>query len=170
MTRPLKTMFPDKTLIGLLLAAVAALVFTITTSVYVKSLERKNGLLRARLTEIASLAGDADRIKTMVESKEKKIGLRKTKGVVSALEQTLKSLGLKASVIKPLEKNKVNVFTEDNAELEIRDTDLNSIVNLLYRIENSPLPMKIKSAEIKTTFEDPDKFILKLTVSLLSKA
>ncbi len=170
MTRSVKTLFLDKSITALLLAAVVALVFTITTSVYVKNLERENGALRAQLTEIASLAGDAARIKSTVESKEKKIGLRKTKGIVSTLEQTLGSLGLKASVIRPLEKKKVNVFTENNAELEIRGTDLNSIVNLLYRIENSPLPMKIKNAEIKTTFEDPDKFILKLTVSLLTRA
>ncbi len=170
MIRSLKTLFLDKTIIALSLAAALVLVFTIITFVYVKSIDRKNRLLRTQLTEIESLTDKVVRIKNIVESKEKKIGLRKTKGVVSTLEQTLKALGLEASVIKPLEKKKVNVFSEDNAELEIRDTDLNSIVNLLYKIENSPAPMKIKSAEIKTTFEDPDKFILKLTVSLLSRS
>ncbi len=169
MIRSLKTLFLDKTIIVLSLLSVLALVFTIMASVYVKGIDRKNRLLRFQLTGIESLTENVIRIKNIVESKEKKIGLRKTKGVVSTLEQTLKALGLEAKVIKPLEKKKVNVFMEDNAELEIRDTDLNSIVNLLYKIENSPAPMKIKNAEIKTTFEDPDKFILKLTVSLLSR-
>ncbi len=119
--------------------------------------------------EIQAFAGDVIEIKSFVESKEKKIGLRKSSGVVSTLEQVLKNIGLKAKKIKPLNKKKVDVFTEDNAELEIENTDLNSIVNLLYKIENSRVPLKIKTAAIKTTFENPDKFILKLTVSLLSK-
>jgi hypothetical protein len=51
----------------------------------------------------------------------------------------------------------------------MHNADLNSIVNLLYKIYISPVPMKIKSAAIKSTFEDPDKFIVKLTISLLSR-
>ncbi len=85
------------------------------------------------------------------------------------MEKILKSLGLEARVIRPMEKKKANEFAEENAELEIQGTDLNRIVNLLYKIETFPVPMKIKNAAIHTTFEDPDKFIVKLTISLLSK-
>jgi hypothetical protein len=136
----------------------------------VKNTEGKNNQLKTRFNEIESLTDEVIQIKTIVESKEKKIGLRKSGGIVSSLEQVLKKLGLAANVIKPLGNKKVSVFMEENAELEILNIDLNSIVNLLYKIENSPVPMKIKNASINTTFENPDKFILKLTISLLSKA
>jgi len=109
-------------------------------------------------------------IKSTVELKEKKIGLTKAGGIVPALEQILKSIDMKAKAIRPTEKNKVKEYIEEDAELEIQGTDLNSIVNLLYKIDNSPVPLKIKNSAIKTTFEDPNKFNLKLTVSLLSKA
>jgi hypothetical protein len=164
-----KTIFLDRTILILTTILVLTLVLAITSSMYARKIEEENRSLNIRFNEIRTLTGDAVKMRKLVESKEKKIGLRKTKGVVSTLEQVLNNLGLKAKVIKPLKKQKVNIFTEDNAELEIHDTDLNSIVNLLYKIENSPVPMKIKNASIRTTFENPDKFILKLTVSLLSK-
>lgn len=164
-----KTIFLDRTILILTTILVLTLVLAITSSMYARKIEEENRSLNIRFNEIRTLTGDAVKMKKLVESKEKKIGLRKTKGVVSTLEQVLKNLGLKAKTIKPLKKQKVNIFTEDNAELEIHDTDLNSIVNLLYKIENSPVPMKIKNTAIRTTFENPDKFILKLTVSLISK-
>ncbi len=169
MKASLKLIFMDRGILVLSSILILALFFTISSSIYVNNYESENKILKNRLDEIQELAGDVIEIKNFVESKEKKIGLRKSSGVVSTLEQVLKNIGLKAKKIKPLNKKKVDVFTEDNAELEIENTDLNSIVNLLYKIENSRIPLKIKTAAIKTTFENPDKFILKLTVSLLSK-
>jgi hypothetical protein len=160
----------DKILIALTVAALAAAIFTVMSFIYAGNTERKNSQLNAQLAGIQSLTGKIVRIKTVVESKEKKIGLRKSIGIVSTLEQILKSLGLEAQVIKPLDKTKIAEFIEENAELEIQNTDLNSIVNLLYKIDISPFPMKIKNAAIKTTFQDPDKFILKLTISLMTRA
>ncbi len=169
MNTSFKTIFLDRTILILSTILVLTLVLAISSSMYARKIEEENRSLNIRFNEIRTLTSDAVKMKKIVESKEKKIGLRKTKGVVSTLEQVLKNLGLKAKVIKPLKKQKVNIFTEDNAELEIHDTDLNSIVNLLYKIENSPVPMKIKNTSIRTTFENPDKFILKLTVSLMSR-
>ena len=160
----------DKILIALTVTALAAAIFTVMSFIYAGNTERKNSQLNAQLAGIQSLAAKIVRIKTVVGSQEKKIGLRKSIGIVSTLEEILKSLGLEAQVIRPLDKTKIAEFIEENAELEIQNTDLNSIVNLLYKIDRSPFPMKIKNAAIKTTFQDPDKFILKLTISLMSRA
>ena len=130
-----KTIFLDRTILILTTILVLTLVLAITSSMYARKIEEENKLLNIRFNEIRTLTVDAVRMKRIVESKEKKIGLRKTRGVVSTLEQVLKNLGLRAKTIKPLKKQKVNIFTEDNAELEIQDTDLNSIVNLLYKID-----------------------------------
>ncbi len=162
-------LFFDKTMIGLTIAVLSAIIFTVMSFIYAENTEKKNNYLKITLTDIQSLSKEVIQIKTIVESREKKIGLRKTAGVVSTLEKILKSLRLEAQVIKPLEKKKINEFIEENAELEIQGTNLNSIINLLYKIEISPMPMKIKNAAIKTTFEDTNKFIVKLTISLLSK-
>ncbi len=159
----------DKTLLALFIALVFAVIYTIMSTIYAGKMARDNSDLKKQLSRIDSLSGDVMKLKSSVGSKEKKIGRRKSAGVVSTLEKILKSLGLTAQAIKPLQKVNVNGFTEENAELEIQKADLNGIVNLLYKIEISPLPLKVKNASIKTTFEDPDKFIIKLTVSLMSR-
>lgn len=164
-----KIILTDRYILIALTAVILAVIFLFITFISANNLERKNEKLKEQLTEMHVLNEELINIKDIVESKEKKIGLTKTSGVVSTLEQMLKNLGLSAKEIKPLEKKKVKEFTEEAAELEIEDIDLNKIVNLLYKIENSPVPLKIKSATIKTTFENPDKFILKLTTSLISK-
>jgi hypothetical protein len=164
-----KILFFDRTVIVLSIAVLSAGIFTVVSFIYSGNIEQTNIRTKTRLTDIQSLAKETAHIKTAVNSRENKIGLRKTTGVVSALEKTLKSLGIEARALKPLEKKRINEFIEENAELEVQGANLNSIVNLLYKIEVSPYPMKIKNAALKTTFEDPDKFILKLTVSLMSK-
>lgn len=164
-----KILFFDKAILVLSFAILLAVILTVMSVIYAENYESKNRQLKIRLSEIQSLSKDIVQIKAVVESRENKIGLKQATGVVSTLENILKTLGLEAQVIKPLGKTKISEFTEDNAELEIQGADLNSIVNLLYKIDISPVPMKIKTAAIKTTFEDPDKFIFKLTISLMSK-
>jgi len=165
-----KILFFDRSLLVLSIAIIVIALTVIILSLYTGTLEKQNTTLRSRVAELRSLTGGVTALKSAVESKVRKIGLTKTGGVVPVLEQLLNSLGIKAKAIKPLEKNKVKDYIEEDAELEIQGTDLNTIVNLLYKIDNSPVPLKVKTSAIRTTFEDPDKFILKLTVSLLSKA
>lgn len=164
-----RILFFDRPLLFISCAMILALIISIMTTVYTGNIQKANDSLRTQLTELRSLKTGLLAIKTTVDSKEKKIGLGRPAGVVPAVEQTLKSLGLKANVLRPKEKNRVREYTEENADLEIVNIDLNSIVNLLYKIDNSPAPMKISNAAIKTSFEDPNRFILKMTVSLLGK-
>jgi hypothetical protein len=150
-------------------ASIILTIFLLISYISINSLERKNKNLSTQLSEVQTLQDEAIQIKDLVESKERKIGLVKTTGVVSTLEPMLGSLGLKAKVLKPLEKMKINDFTEEGAELEIENIDLNKIVNLLYKMEHSSVPLKIKSSDIKTTFENPNMFVFHLTTALISK-
>jgi hypothetical protein len=165
----IKTLLSDKRLFLLVVAIAVVIISTIITSIRADKLERRSNALKSQLTEIHSLRRGIIQIKRMVESKEKKIGLTKVTGVVATLEQILESLKIKADVIKPLGKKRIQAFIEEDAEVEIREIDLNSIVNLLYKIDNSPAPLKIKDVTMRTTFADPDKFNLNITVSLIHK-
>lgn len=160
----------DRSTITLLFLIISALIYIVAISLFARDLRSQNSSLMKQISEMQALSGEVLMLKSLVQSKEKKITISRASGVVSAIEQILKPLGVEASAIKPLENKKTNGFTEENAELEIQDMDLNSIVNLLFKIDNSPVPFKVKSAAIKSTFEDPDKFILNLTVALLRKS
>lgn len=146
---------------------VASLVFITYASIH--NLKKENKRLMGQREEMHMLQQSLVQIKDMVESKEKKIGLTKASSAVSTLEHILKDLQLKAKVIKPLDKKRVKEFTEENVEVEIEGIDLNAVVNLFYNIEHSPVPIKIKSVHIKTTFENPDKFLLAFAASLISE-
>ena len=104
MKTSLKLIFLDRTIMVLSSLFILILIFTLTSSVYVRNMEEENKALKIRLDEIQTFTEDVIHMKSIVESKEKKIGLRKTKGVVSTLEQVLNKLGLKAKVLKPLNK------------------------------------------------------------------
>jgi cell division protein FtsL len=167
----LKKLFSfDRTTLTLLILVLSALIYIVTISLLARDLRSQNSSLTKQISEMQALSGEVLMLKSLVQSKEKKISISRASGVVSAIEQILSPLGIEASAIKPLEKKNTNGFTEENAELEIHDADLNSIVNFLFNIDNSPVPFIVKSAAIKSTFEDPDKFILNLSVALLSKS
>ncbi len=159
----------DRALLSIIFLCILALITIITSYVFTRNFRSKNTTLTKQITEISSMTEGVIQMKHLVESREKKMGVSRTRGIVSTMEQILGTLSLKAKVIKPLNKKKLNEFMEENAEIEIQDIDLNSIVNLLYKIDTSPSPMKINSAAINATFEDPNRFILKFTVSLLTK-
>ncbi|RJQ53733.1 MAG: hypothetical protein C4526_06350 [Nitrospiraceae bacterium] len=170
MIRPVQKILSfDRTILILSVLVILTVALTVMLSIYAGNLEKTNSALKSRVADMHSLKEELAGIKGFVESKEKKIGLAKTGGIVPALEQILASLGMKAKVIKPLDKNKVKDYIEEDAELEIQDADLNSVVNLLYKIDNAPAPFKIKNVMIRTAFDNPDRFILKMTVSLIGK-
>ncbi len=164
-----RVLLHDTPLVLLSCAIVLTIILTVIAGIYAGNFERKNSTLKRQLSEMQSLSREVVQIKAVVESKEKRIGLQKSAGVVSTLEQILTNLGLEAQVIKPLARTKINEFSEENAELTLQGADLNSVVNLLYKIDISPAPLKIKTVSIKSSFEDPDRFIVHLTIALMSR-
>lgn len=157
--------------VSLVLSAAILVLISLIIAVAISTgrLEKKNDSLKTQMESIRTLSEAVFQVKRIVDAKEKKIGLTDASGAVSVMEQVLRELGLMARVLKPSEKRPVTGYIEEDVELEIAELDLNSIVNLLYRLENSAQPIKIKNAFMKTSFEDQDKFILKLTASLISK-
>ncbi len=167
--RPDKIIYSDRVLITVIAIIIAVSAFTFSVYLYSKNLEGKNSSLIGQLAELETLNKDISLVNSVVDSKERKIGLTKVTGAVPALQQLLDSLGLKAKVIRSLDRRKLQEFTEEDAELVLEVIDLNAIVNLLYKMENSPFPLKIKNSAIKATFENPNVFILSITASLISK-
>ncbi|MBC8412371.1 hypothetical protein H8E50_01705 [bacterium] len=165
-----KILFFDKPLLFIAALSIILLVISVRSSLIAAETVHKSEDLRSQYTVISSLSEEVIALKKFVTSQEGKLKTVKGSAVVSTLENILNELGLKADSIKPMQKKKIDQHFENDAEIEIESIDLNSIINLLYLIKNSRAPMKIKNSLIKTSFENPDKLILNLTVSLLSAA
>jgi hypothetical protein len=164
-----KFIFSDRFILSTIIIGVFLIVITLITFASSGRLERKNRALHSQLNKMETMKEELVQLRELVDTREKKIGLTEVSGVISALEQMLEGLGIEAKSIKPLEKRTSGEFTEENAELEIENIDINTMVNLLYRIDTSPVPFKIKDVSIRTTFENPDMYILSLTASLIGK-
>lgn len=164
-----KVIASDRFLLVVALLSLVILSITAITYFSARNLERRNRTLKKSIHEIESLRENVLNLKGIVESKEKKIGLTEVKGIVPVLEQMINDLNIKAKAIKPLGRRTLGEFSEEEAELQVEGIDLNRIVNLLYRIENSPIPLKITDTSITSTFENPEQFFLHLTVSLMGK-
>jgi len=146
---------------------ILTMILTSVTSIILKREERINQHLHSQIRELRQLNKRLNNLRGYIEQREKRVGLVKTEGVISTIEHILNSLGLKAKAIRPLKEETLGGYILEDAEVEIQDTDLNSIVNLLYKIENSPFPLRIKETIMKTAFEDPERFTLRITVSLI---
>ncbi|MDO8282377.1 MAG: hypothetical protein Q7U10_07115 [Thermodesulfovibrionia bacterium] len=160
----------NKKSVVLVAAIIAAFVYIIVISTHITSVNKKRDALKAQLAELSSLGAGIMEIKQLVESKERKIASASPKGIVATLDEILISLSMKAEKLKPADKKRADEYVEENAELEIKNIDLNGIVNFLYKIDSAPEPMKVKSIDMQTSFANKDIFSLNLTVSLLSKA
>ncbi len=165
-----KIILSDKPLLAMAVSVAILLIFVTALFIYTRQIEDKTQALKTQLNEMALLKDELIRIKNAVEAQERKIGLAKTSSPVSALEQMLNDTGLKANAIKPSEKKNIEGIYEEDVELTVEKVDLNKVVNLLYKIENSSVPVKIKSISLKTTFENPNMFILNITASFISRA
>ena len=164
-----KLALADRALSSMMFAAVILAIFALALFISAQGIKKKNSVMKAQIDQMTALKDYVRKVNDAVKSQERKMGLTKAVGAVSAIEQSLNSLGLKAKTIKPAGMKNIGEFREEDAEMVIEGMDLNKTVNLIYKIENSVLPLKIKTANIKTTFENPDKFVVNLTVTLIRK-
>jgi|GEM_PF-1795138 hypothetical protein len=163
----LRLVLSDRLSMLIIVVFILTATFASITSITLRKERTINQRLRSQIRELNLLNERFNSIKGYIESKEKRIGLVKTQGVVSAIEHILNSLGMKAKAIRPIKEERLGGYILEDAEVEIQDTDLNAIVNLLYKVENSRFPLRIKETLMKTAFEDPERFTLRITVSLI---
>jgi len=153
----------------IILLLILTVISSIALSIYARKESKTNTELNSQLREMQSMKDRFIKLKEMIDLRERKIRHTKGEGVISILEQTISSIGLKPDEIRQINKNNIDGYSLEDVEFEIRGINLNEIVNLLYKIENSPFPLRIKGMFIKTAFDNPDRFTLKLTVSLISE-
>lgn len=159
----------DRLSLVLIAAIIIAGTSVVVISVMTDNIVKRNHILKRQLEEINALSFDFHQLRSIVDQQEKKVGLTNESGVVAVIERILANLGIEASVIQPLAKRTTGEFLEQDVEVELQGVNLNSIVNILYRLENGPQALKMKNALMKASFENPDIFTLRITVSLVGK-
>lgn len=125
---------------------------------------------RAAEKEFKTLAVQYVSLKGEMDELRKRASLGPKEGIIKAVDDLFSSMGLKdkVSTIKPTGTKPLGEMVLEEAELGIRNVDLNEAVNILYRIENGPVLLTVKEAAIKSSFSGP-QLDMELRLALVRK-
>lgn len=107
-------------------------------------------------------------LKDQVDEFKRRAALSPSQGIINAVDGLFTSMGLKGKVaaINPLETKSMDGFISQQAQVTLKQMDLNETVNLLYRIKSAPMLLTIKEANFRNSFSAPAldiKLVLALT-------
>ncbi len=87
----------------------------------------------------------------------RRAALSPSQGILKAVDDIFTGMGLKEKIatLKSLDTSQINGLISEQAEITLKQVNLNETVNLLYRIENAPMLLTIRQAEFKNSFSAP---------------
>jgi translation initiation factor 1 (eIF-1/SUI1) len=92
--------------------------------------------------------------------------LTSVQGLAHAVDEIFEPLGLKGKV-KSLKHLGSKENAVEKAEVTVQGVDMNEMVNFLYAHENTAMPLTIKKINIRTSFENPERLNVTMTLSFI---
>ena len=159
---------------ALIVPALAALtILLLPNLLWERSAERELAALKKKYNEFSLLAGEYRSLKGNISAIERKKALTKTESIAQAIDDISRSLGMAGKVksIKGTGTRKTqNQMSEETAEIKIEKLTINEMVQLMFKIENAPMILAMKTVVIKKSFENPELLDVTMTVSLFTPA
>lgn len=133
------------------------------------SLKRDLRNVKAQQKELLSIKDEFLSLKNRIDTVENKKSLTKIEGIVQAADEVFLPLGLKRKVksVKPTGTKALKETIEEEAEVQVEKVDMNEMVNIFHKIENSPMILSVKKTTIKTSFENPTLLDITMTIALV---
>lgn len=166
---------PDAISGGTLIAAGLAVLYVlmIPSLLWERSAATELSSLRAKYREFSVLSGEYRSLKEGVSAIERKKTLTSTSTIAQAIGEVTQSLGIEGKV-KSIKgtgtRTAPNGMTEEAAEIRIEKTTMNEMVQLLYKIENAPMILVMKTVAIAKSFENPQLLDVTMALSLFTAA
>jgi len=152
------------------LAGLLAFTILIGTGVQILSSSKKElKLLKEQRGEMALLKDEFITLRQKVAAVESKKSLANMTGIVQAIDEVFRSIGVKNKVktVRAAGQKEVREGFEEEAEITLEKVTMNEMLNIFYRIENAPMILTIKKASIKKSFDNPDLLNINLVLSFL---
>lgn len=152
------------------LSGLVVFIIALTLAVNLLSSERKElRLLKEQREEILMLKDDFLSLKQRIDIVEGKKNLSNVQGVVQAIDEVFLPIGLKDKIktVKSTGRREIKDGFEEEADLQIEKVNMNEMINIFYKIENSPMVLTIRRIAIKKSFENPELLNIALTLSFL---
>lgn len=158
----------DKNILAISVIALLFIVCAILFEVSL-SLKRERDTLRSQQKEMLALSNEYAGLKTAVDAVEGKRSLTKVEGIVQAVDEVFKSMGLgqKVKSVKSTGTREKKFASEEEAEVSVEKVTMNEMVNILYRIENAPMILTVRKTSMKTSFDNPSLLNVTMTVGLI---
>lgn len=146
-----------------------ALLAVVIAAFSLNALSRANkeiASLKLQLEETSVLKNEYLSLSQKLKAVEGRRKLTNVQGIVQAVDEIFNSLGLKGKIksVKPLDAKDPQ---EERAEVSVGGVDMNEMVNILYRTENSPMLLVIREINLKTSFQDPTLLDMTMTLSFI---
>ncbi|MFZ5907632.1 MAG: hypothetical protein ACOYVJ_09580 [Nitrospirota bacterium] len=161
--------FKDKTMMIFLGGLFVALLLLFYGMHLISSARTELAMLKEQQNEMLQLKEEYLSLKQRIDSGESRKGLSAPQGIVQAVDEAFSSMGLKDTVktLKSTGKKEIRGGFEEGADLSLEKVTMNEMVNILYRIENAPMPLVMKKVTIKKSFENPELLNISLALSFL---
>lgn len=124
----------------------------------VRTLSRASALAERELAELRGMRPELERLDREVRPRAARVAAvaDASESVLSRLTATVQEAGFpQASVVlKSAGSRDGEYFAEDAFDLKIENVTYLEVVNLLSRLENGPLPVVVRTAQLKSRFDD----------------
>lgn len=165
----MRELLKDKRLVYVSSGLIAFTIIVAFAINLLSSERRQLNLLKERRKEMLMLKDEFLSLKQRIDVVESKKNLSNVQGIVQAVDEVFLSIGLKDKVktVKSTGRRDIKDGFEEEAELQIEKVSMNEMVNIFYKIENTPMLLAIKKAAIKKSFGNPELLNITLTLSFL---
>jgi len=133
------------------------------------SARKEHARLAAKEAEILQLKDEFVSLKRRVDAVEGRKGIANVDGVVQAVDEIFRSLGLdkKVKSVKSAGAREKVYGSEEDADVQVEKVSMNEMVNIYFRIENAPMILTVRKTTMKTAFDNPSLLNVTMTVSLI---
>ncbi len=125
--------------------------------------------LRTQQKEISVIKNKISYLNQKVSFYESKKRIGNASGIIQISDEIFSSTGLKNKLksIKNSGTNHTVNGIEEIADVTVEKVSMNELLNILYRIENSPSLVSIKRISIKKDFENPQLLNINMVISYI---
>jgi len=135
---------------------------------------RTLAIKKAELERFGTLAGEYLEKKAAIDmaARKARAAIDPSGSAITEIERMGERVGASGLItsIKPLEERQAGGYAEKELEVRIEKIGLNSLVNLLYLIENSNSLLVVREFSMKSRFEDPNLLDIRLRISHLTRS
>lgn len=158
--------------------AVAAVGVVVLIGIWSAARSTRAGLERriaAKEKDLAGIRELRDTYLTLRQETERLYSDAKSRPADFSLFSFLEGVGSRAmprekiTAMNPSNRALGNEFVEDSVEMKIGGASLPELVELLYRLQRGPVPLRVARMTMRKRFNDPNAFDVTLSVSMLTR-